>query len=188
MRTLTPAVIAELKAGSFRPFILLEAKFKSGMIHVWSGYGNLVWNSLTWNGVGYLGSISGISETSSVQANGIKIGLSGIPSDTIGKALNECRQGNPVKLWLGFMTESRAVIADPAQSFAGRMDTVAIDEGAETSTITIAVESRLIDLQRPRIRRYTDDDQQRTSPGDKGFEFVNLVQEWNGSWGKRRFG
>lgn len=183
MRSLTTAVKAELNAGKFRPFILAEMKFISGVSNVWTGYGTLSWDSKSWLGLGTLGAVSTITETTAVQANGIKLSLSGIPSDLIGKALGECLQGYPVKLWHGFLTESGSIVADPAQSFSGRMDTVLIDEDAETSTISITAESRLIDLKRPRTRRYTDDDQQRTFPGDKGFEFVPLVQEWNGAWG-----
>ena len=183
MRNLTADVIAELRAGKFRPFILSEMKFTSGVSNVWTGYGTLAWDSKSWLGLGTFGTVSTITETTAVQANGIKLTLSGIPSGLVVSALSECLQGYPVKLWHGFFTASGAIVADPAQSFAGRMDTVLIDEDAETSIISITAESRLIDLKRPKIRRYTDDDQQRTSPGDKGFEFVPLVQEWNGAWG-----
>lgn len=134
-------------------------------------------------GVGNLAGIGVIQETTEVRANGIQLSLSGIPADMISEALSYCRQGLPVRLWLGVLNSSGGVIADPATAFVGRMDTVSIDEGADTATITISVEGRLIDLQRPRIRRYTDDDQQRTSPGDKGFQYVPMVQDWNGPWG-----
>jgi hypothetical protein len=42
----------------------------------------------------------------------------------------------------------------------------------------------MIDLQRPRERRYTHEDQQIDHPGDMGFEYVSQLQELNLAWGK----
>lgn len=139
--------------------------------------------SVNFIGVGNLGGIAPVTETTDLQANGVQLSLSGVPLDVLAESLSQCRQGMPVTLWLGFLDSSGNVIASPAVAFVGRMDTVSVDEGAETATITVTAESRVIDLQRPRIRRYTDDDQQRTNPGDLGFQYVPMVQDWNGSWG-----
>lgn len=134
-------------------------------------------------GVGNLASIAPVVETSALQANGLALGLSGVPSDVLAESLGFCRQGLPVRILFGLIDSTGAIIADPTLLFSGRMDTVSVDEGADTALITITAESRIIDMQKPRIRRYTDDDQQRTNPGDLGFEFVPMIQDWNGSWG-----
>ena len=148
-----------------------------------TGKALLVGSSVNYLGVGNLASIAAIVETADLEANGIQLSLSGVPSDVLAESLSQCRQGMPVRLWLGFLDSSGAVIQSPINAFIGRMDTVSVDEGADTAVITMTAESRLIDLNRPRIRRYTDDDQQRTSPGDLGFQYVPMVQDWNGSWG-----
>lgn len=183
MRAITAGVLAELGKQKVTPFVACQIQFSDHTLYVWTGFGTLTWNSNDYIGVGNLAGIGVIQETTEVRANGIQLSLSGIPADMISEALSYCRQGLPVQLWLGVLNSSGGVIADPATAFIGRMDTVSIDEGADTATITISVEGRLIDLQRPRIRRYTDDDQQRTSPGDKGFQYVPMVQDWNGPWG-----
>jgi len=59
-----------------------------------------------------------------------------------------------------------------------------IDEGAETSTIALSVESKLIDLERGRVFRYTDANQKSRYPDDKGFEFVEDLQDKRFSWGR----
>ena len=68
--------------------------------------------------------------------------------------------------------------------FVGEMDQMNINVGPETSTIELDVESRLVDLQRPRLRRYTDADQKSRFSGDDAFEFVTRIQneslEWSG--------
>ena len=80
-------------------------------------------------------------------------------------------------------TDAGAIIDDPYQVFYGRPDAVSMEEGGQTSTLEIAVESRLLELQRARNRRYTHEDQIREHPLDKGFEYVEQIQELNLSWG-----
>jgi hypothetical protein len=66
--------------------------------------------------------------------------------------------------------------------FTGEMDEMNIQFGADTVTISLAVESRLVDLNRPRIRRYTDADQQSRFSGDLAFEFVTRLQDEDLQW------
>jgi len=183
-RDLTSAVQAELLKMKVKPVIFVEAVFTSGTLRVWSGIGTVSWNGQTWTGVGNLGGISPISEGTEPHADGIELSLSGIPSDLVTKALGECRPNAPVKLWFGFLDEAEAVIADPYQSFGGRMDVPSVEEGGDTSTIKLRVENRLVDFNRARERRFTHEDQQIDYPGDLGFEYVAGHQEWNGVWGK----
>jgi hypothetical protein len=159
-RALTGSVISELSAGRVSPAIFVQIDFSGGTSRIWSGNFPISWNAQTWLGVGKFGSMTPNTEDVELAAQGITLSLAGIPSDLLGQALTECRQGKAVKVWLGFLDSAGAVIADPFQSFAGRMDVPNIDEGAETSTVSITVENSLIDLQRNKERRYTHDDQQ----------------------------
>ena len=68
--------------------------------------------------------------------------------------------------------------------FDGRMDTIEIVDGGPTATITMKVENRLRDLERARVRRYTDADQQARFPGDSGLEYVLALQEIDIPWGR----
>src|SRR3546814_10063587 len=86
-------------------------------------------------------------------------------------------QGLPAKLWLGAMDSSGSVIADPYLVFEGLTDVAEIDEGGETATISISADNRLIDLERPRTRRYTQEAQQIDDATDLGFEFVPSLQD-----------
>lgn len=70
----------------------------------------------------------------------------------------------------------RDIVADPAGPFVYRMDTMEIEAGS-TATIVVRAESRLADWDRPRVRRYTDEDQQTLYSGDKFFEQVSTIQD-----------
>lgn len=190
-RNLTAATLAELTASSLRPVLFVQIQFTSQTSYIWSGRGNITWNGQQWIGIGDFGAISAMTESSEIAAQGLTLSLSGIDPDMLGHALNEVRQNYPVKIWFGAISTANpaidnapVVVADPWQAFSGRIDVPTVDEGGDTSTISITVESRLIDLNRSRERRYTDADQQSEFPGDLGFSYVPALQDWTGTWGK----
>ncbi len=183
-RDLSVALEAELQKAGLKPVIFTEVEVSSGTVRVWSGVGTITWDSVSWTGVGKLGSISSITETSETRAEGLVLTLSGVDPTLLGYALTEIRHGKNAKVWLGAMDDAGAILADPFLSFSGKVDTASVDEGGETSQIQISVESRLIEMHRPRDRRWTHEDQQIDYPGDLGFEYVAGLQELNIIWGR----
>jgi hypothetical protein len=182
-RDLTEAVQSAIEATQVQPFLLFEGVFANGTLRVWSGYGDLNWNGYTWTGTGSLGAVSSVQETSQVQANGISVSLSGIPSDLISLILQDCRQGKSGRLYLGFW-EDGGIVSSPYMIFQGKLDVPSIQESGDTAIITITYESRLIDLQRPRETRLTNEEQQREYAGDLGCEFVPAMKEITLTWGR----
>lgn len=75
-------------------------------------------------------------------------------------------------------------IIEMSEIFTGYMDTMDIDEGADTSTVTLSIENKLIDLERPRTARYTSSFQKSRFAGDKGLEFVEDLQDKEVYWGR----
>lgn len=183
-RLLSSGVQSAVSAAEVSPILLFEGDFASGTLNIWSGFGDLTWGSATWTGAGTLFSVSAIEETSDVSAKGASITLSGIPSDMISLVLSDIRQNALGRVYLGFLDSSGEIVVDPYMIFEGRLDIPALQENGETSTITISYESRLIDLQRTRESRYTNEDQQREFPGDLAFEFVPNLQEISINWGR----
>ena len=61
--------------------------------------------------------------------------------------------------------------------FVGQIDQMNIDEGADTSTITVAVESKMIKLNQPVVRRYTAESQKALYPDDLAFDYVEDLQD-----------
>ncbi len=127
--------------------------------------------------------VSNIEETSEIKASGVVVTFNGIPADLLSLVLSDVKQGALGKIYLGFLS-SGAVVATPWLIFEGRIDTPIINEEAESCSIAITYESRLIDLSRPRTARYTDQDQRREFPGDLGMEFVLALQDKEIPWGR----
>lgn len=184
MRTLTAAYIAQLDAATKTPAVFYEGEFKTGTVHLWSGFGDKAWNGHTWLGAGAIASVSPIQETSEIKADGIRCTLTGIPSEFVALALEEQFLGAAGKVWLGFIADNGDVVIDPALAFYGHMDVPTLSDDGQTCTLTIAYENRLKDLERPRELRYTHESQQALFDGDLGFEYVPSLQEWNGTWGR----
>lgn len=166
------------------PAFFFKAEFDSGDVLAWSGYGDITWGGDTYLGIGDFGGVDKVDETSDVRANGCTLTLSGIPSQLLAIALTEPYQGRPCTLFLGALNlTSGAIIGTPYPLISGRMDVMTIEEGADTGTITLTVENRLIELFRTKERRYTHEDQQIDFSGDLGLEYVAGLQEKPINWG-----
>jgi len=187
-RTLTSAMQTMAAAKVSRPIFLVRMVFDNtespNELNVWTGMGDLTYDSETYTGVGDLLSISEIKETSDVSATGINVALTGVKSSLIAVAKNHEYQGRELTVRLGAFDDSGSLIADPVIIFSGFMDTMTIAEAGEYSTITIAVENKLIAFEKSRIRRYTAEDQKIEHPTDKGFEYVTAIVEKEIIWGR----
>ena len=183
-RGVTSAVNTIFESNSVSPFVAIDLDFDGGNFVAWTGYGNLTFGGTTYIGSGDFLNISNILENAEVQANNVTISLSGIPSTLISSSLNETYQGRSCKVYLGVLNSSNAVVSDPYLIFSGRMDLMSIDDGGQTCTISVSAESRLIDLDRTRERRYTSEDQKIDFPNDKGLEFIADLQDKEIIWGR----
>ena len=186
-REITSAAQGASQAEVARPVLLAELDFPSGFLRVNSTDRGIFFDSQgasplnEFFGVGHLGSIGTLGETSSLQARGVELALSGIPAAHISAAF-ESAQGRPGRIWIGFLDDSYALIVEPVLVFSGLIDNSSIDIG-ETATVTVTVESRLIAWERAKIRRYTNEDQQQRFSGDKFLEFVNQTVDKEILWG-----
>ena len=187
-RDLTAAAESASEAGVVRPVILVELDFPTGFVRVNStdrtialDPGGSPSQAEDFLGIGRLGSVSTVGESSTLQASGVKLTLSGIPPAHIAAAF-ERAQGRPGRIWLGFLDEKYRLVVDPVLVFSGLIDDTTIDLGALVK-VTLSVENRMIAWERPKVRRYTNEDQQQRFADDKFFEFVNPTVEKELLWG-----
>ncbi|WP_249732000.1 hypothetical protein [Roseococcus sp. SDR] len=159
------------------PVILCELDFASGPFRVWTGLGDLEWAGKTFEGVGDLGAMSDVEETVELRAVRLDLTLSPVPQEVVDIALAErSYRLRPAKLWIALLGEDGAFVSDPFPLWSGIMDTMEVVDGAQPR-VTLSCESRLVDLERAEVRRYTDADQQAEYPGDRFFEYVPALQE-----------
>lgn len=138
----------------------------------------------TYIGVGDLLSLGNIQETGELKANGTSITLTGVKTSLLAIARDEDYQGKKATIKLGAMNETAQAITTPVTLFTGFMDVMSIADGAETSTINVSVENKLIAFERKYVRRFTDNDQKIDHPTDDGFEYVASIQDKEIIWGR----
>jgi hypothetical protein len=183
MRALTEDVVTALQADNVPLLVLVELQFETGTVRCCNAGYNFEYGGNTWTGLGNLGGISAVAEGEQLEMYGITLTLSGVPPEMIALALSSGYQGRPATIWLAPLTNSYALLNDPVIIFKGRMDTMPIEVG-NTATIQLTVESKLVDWERPRERRYNHADQISEYPDDLGFEFVAQMTEKEIIWGR----
>lgn len=184
-RSLTSGVEYAVDSKNVALIVMVSIKFASTTEYVWSGIGTFSYGGHQWKGLGDLGKISNISESVELQAEGTSLELSGIANNILADSLTEIRVGRPVNVYLGFLNTSTGVlIPDPILVCRGCVDQPQTTVGGETSTVNIALENKLNDMQRGRTIRLCSEDQKRKYPNDTGLDFVpqlvNSVWAWGG--------
>lgn len=182
-RELGTANEAQTIAATVRPLVFAELDFSDGFVRAHSGLGTLTWGGHDWLGVGEMGSVGEVEEGVDVAARGLTLALNGIPSTVLPKALEANYRGRAARLYIGFLGDSGALVADPYQVFGGRMDTMQIEDAGETGSITVQCENRLIDFKRCRVSRYTNEEQIARYPGDLGLSFIAGIADKTLRWG-----
>jgi len=183
MREMTAPVIAALQADNVPLLVLVELQFASGTVRVCNAGYSFDHDGYTWTGLGNVGGISATAEGEDLEMYGITLTMSGVPPEMISLALSSGYQGRPATVWLAPLDSNYQLLSDPTIIFRGRMDTMPVEIGKE-AIIQLSVESRLVDWERPRQRRYNHADQTSEYPNDKGFEFVPQMAEREIVWGR----
>jgi|TARA_R100000479_G_C6279278_1_gene162357 hypothetical protein len=141
----------------------------------------------TYAGAGSLLGVSDVTENADLQASGLEIKL--IASAEFITVLRDLEyQGGAVIGWLGIVDiNSLGNKANPAgifKFFEGFVDTMHFTMSENACLITLKAENKLIRLSKSNNRRYTAADQKIEYPSDKGFEFVNTIQDKEVLWGR----
>jgi hypothetical protein len=185
-----------LSSAELYPFFAIELMFdtrtiefaggtvQAGPLYLWTGLGNLTIGGITYVGTGNMLQISEVKETADIAAAGATLTLSGIPTEILALALQEPYQGRLCYIKFG-MLENLGNPTSLTDLFVGYMDQMNISEQADTCTIALAVESKLIDLERPRVQRYTSASQKARYAGDLAFDFIPDLQDKPLSWGRK---
>lgn len=184
-RDLTAATQTAAEGMLVRPVVLVHLALDSGAVYVNSSDRNITYNANIYIGIGALGSVSVVQESSGLQASGVKLTMSGIPASHVTMVLDEDYQGRAVTIYQGFLDDTYALIADPILQWTGLIDQMGIIIG-ETATVNLTAENKLVRWETPNIHRYTDADQQQRFSGDLGLQFVAQTVEREILWGRAR--
>lgn len=162
---------------------LLEITFKSQTSYLSTLPYNLSWNGQTWLGLGSFGQIGEVTEGVDVEAYGTTVSLSGIDVTLLGESLSDIKLGAPALLYLMFFDGAGNILGTPTIVFGGQVDKPSIVGGPDTVTITLNLETEMINLQRSQMRRLTSADQKIDFPNDISFDWVPQLNFLALKWG-----
>ena len=171
-------IIPNITDKEIKPFYAVELLFDSGAIRLWTGYANRDIEGNTYVAAGNLLSITNLEEVADMSAKSAEVVLSGISTELVSLALQEPYQGRNARILFGIEGE------DPIEVFGGLMDVMTIQDSGETSTISLTLENRLVELERVRPFRYTDQSHKLRYPNDDFFSFVPALQDREIVWGR----
>jgi hypothetical protein len=177
-------VAAAASAVVVRPIALVYLDFQSEAVYANSTGFNVTWDGHEWLGVGQLGGIGPVQETIESKATSLTLTLSGVDNESLAHALGDRYQGRLGRLYIAFLDQAYAVVGEPIIVFEGPMDSMPVKLAGGKITIAVTITDGRSDWDRPRLRRYTNEDQQAVYPGDKGFEFVPQMVEKQLNWGR----
>ena len=171
-RTVPAALLTALQQKEVQPFYAVEMMFDSGPVRLWTGYGDRTINSETYVGAGSLLNIEGMAEVADLSAKAITISLSGVASELVSLALQEPYQRRRCRVYFGAVN-----VADVVEVFAGSLNTMPIEDSGEASTISVTVDSKLVETEKASNLRYTSESQKSRYAGDTFFDYVSAIQD-----------
>lgn len=181
MSRLIPSnLLTALTQDVVQPYFAVELLFDTAPLRLWTGYGDRTINSLTFTGSGDLMGITGLDEVNDLSAKNATLTLTGIPSTLLSLALQEPYQRRKCNIYLGEQS-----VSDVVQVFSGMMNTMKIVDEAETSTIEMIVDSKMVELERASNWRYTDENHKSRYAGDTFFSYVQSIQDVQIAWGRK---
>ena len=176
----TPAsLLTALSQPEVLPFYAVEMVFDRAPVRFWTGYGDRTISGDTYIGTGNLLSITGLDEVNDLSAKSVTLQLSGVSSTLVSLALQEPYQRRVCKVYFGTTDTST-----PIEVFSGLMDVMTIEDGGETSVISLKVESKLIRLEKASNWRYTNESQKSRYSSDTFFAYVSNLQDRDIVWGR----
>jgi hypothetical protein len=171
-RTVPAAILTALAQSEVEPFYAIEVDLDSGPLRLWTGYGDRTIDSQTYTGSGNLVSVSGLEEVADLSAKNITLTLSGMPSEIVSLALQEPYQRRLVRVLWGVVG-----VSDFVEVFSGSLNQMVIEDGPESGSISVTVDSKLVELENARNWRYTSVSHKTRHPTDTFFDFVAQIQD-----------
>jgi hypothetical protein len=188
-------IAAHLAGRKVQAALLGQFDFASETMRLWNGGGILEANDDTkWQGLGQWGSVTGLEQAINGQAPEATFTLSGIDADILLLTRDEFEEevrGRMVRVLLQFFgtddvndPDNQRPLDNPFPIWAGLMlkPTFTLDQETGERSVAVAAESIFSQRGRPRFAMYTDADQQKRFPGDRGFEFVASLINKETTW------
>lgn len=175
-RTLATPFKTAVTGAHFDWFFLVEMQLTSGTLRLCSLDFDVDWGGNTWTGLRGLGSIDAIEESPG-EVTGLKFTLAGVTEAHIASMLGEPIQGRTAIVRIAVLDKSTNPpgLAVDANVWQGLLDVQRYSEAS--ANLVVTAENRLVEWDRPRMLRYTDEDHKRVYANDNFFKLVPQMEQ-----------
>jgi len=172
--SLTESFLEAVTGSHVSWFWLVKMELTSGTLYLTSLDFDIEIDAVAWIGTRGLGGIGPIEESDN-GVSGITLTLAGVTESHIAGILLENIQGKKITVQMAVLNESTeppTVATDP-NVWQGLLDTQNFMEGQ--ATVIVTAENRLIEWDKPRLLRFSDQDLKRTRPADNFFRYADTM-------------
>lgn len=173
-RTVPSSILTALAQPEIEPFYAVEIDLDSGPLRLWTGYGDRTIDGDTYTGAGTLVGIEGLEEVADLSAKMVTLTLSGMPASVVSLALQEPYQRRRVRILWSLATVAST---DFVEVFSGSLNQMVIEDSPDSGTISVTVDSRLVELEGASNYRYTSESHKSRHATDTFFDFVADIQD-----------
>lgn len=183
-RPLNPSTSAVLDDETLFPGLLVEVVLSNEMVRLTSLKRDVTWNGNVFVANGWLLPINGIEQSTDIGNYGFDLTLTGISTALISLILSNQDNGQRASIWLAFFNSSSSLVGDPILLYRGLIDSCQIDDKLDDPNATIKLENDLSRFDTSQNYRFSDESHKVYYPDDRGFEYVESLEDWSGFWGR----
>jgi hypothetical protein len=179
MGRLTNGMRIDLQQPVVRLGLFVEFDFDSGTERFWTGESAISFGGNTYQGGGLIGGVSMEEENNDMKARRVVFTVNNVDRLYYTTAVSTQYRGRACRIYLNTLTAFGTVDRSHLLE-EGRMDTMSINPDG---TLTLTVESRLLDLFRPNRYAMTTASHSRIYPTDRFYDFVPFMPTAELPWG-----
>ena len=165
---------------------LFDVGFTSGAAYYWDGFGDLVAYGHTYLGAANVVARSEIPFGIDDESGDMTLTMSGVDATILNMVRAEESEfyGRPVTIWGQFFDEALQPSGTRFHIFTGVMDVPTYSgTGTDSRAVSVPCEGEWTDRNTARNSLFSDMDQKRRFPGDRGLEYVyrytpGVKQKW----------
>jgi hypothetical protein len=167
------------------PFVLfLELDFLSGTLYLSSADRYFTWGGNLYSPLGTFAGITDLTETTDITSQQLQFTLSGVDSGLLNTTLGEAYHGRNATLSVGYLDPVNwELVAAPETIWEGLMDVLTIKANANSSSITLSCENRLMLWNDASGWLYTQDHQRLIDSTDNFLDQVTSIATKTVVWG-----
>ena len=177
-------ILDELEKDNPRLIISVEILYSSAPLRAHTGVGTYVIDGKSYIGVGQLGSISGIPQTSKTSPSNVELTMSGLDPTLVAETLNERSQGKKAKIMLCSIGDDET-ITSASVIFAGRISTQTYTYGKKTNVVAKLVD-RFADWERAGTKRFDYESHLARFHNDHIFKYLSQMASLPIYWGSKK--